>query len=157
MTIDTDLQWTIVALTAVVILIIAAIAYRRQALVRSAQLRQRFGPEYDRALEEYGTSGKAERELASRARRVDHLRFRALTPADRARFEAIGTRLQTQFVDDPAGVVMHANELIKEVMQARGYPIDDFDQRVADLSGRSRGRGAALPRGACAVGIKSAR
>ncbi len=134
MTTNTALQWTIVALIAVAILIVAAIVSRRRALVRSAQLRQRFGPEYDRALEEYGTADRAERELASRARRVGHLHFRPLTPADRARFEATWTQLQTQFVDDPASTVMSANELIKEVMRARGYPIDDFDQRVADLS-----------------------
>jgi hypothetical protein len=134
MTTNSALQWTLVALVAVAILIVAAIVARRRALVRSAQLRQRFGPEYDRALDEYGTAHRAERELASRARRVDHLRFRPLTPADRARFEATWTRLQAQFVDDPASAVMSANELIKEVMRARGYPIDDFDQRVADLS-----------------------
>lgn len=134
MTTNTALQWTIVALSAVAILIIAAIVSRRRALVRTAQLRERFGPEYDRALEEYGTAGKAERELASRARRVDHLHFRPLSPGDRARFETTWTRLQTQFVDDPTTAVMSVNELIKEVMRARGYPIDDFDQRVADLS-----------------------
>ncbi len=131
---NTAMQWTIVALVAVAILIVAAIAARRRTLARSAALHQRFGPEYDRAVEEYGDSGRAERELAARARRVDHLHFRPLTDAERARFESAWARIQAQFVDDPSGAVMNANELIKEVMRARGYPIDDFDQRVADLS-----------------------
>jgi hypothetical protein len=134
MTSNTALQWTIVALAAVAILIVAAIAARRRTLARSAALHQRFGPEYDRAVEEYGSSGRAERELAARARRVEHLHFRALTDAERARFGSSWERTQAQFVDDPTGAVINANELIKEVMRARGYPVDDFDQRVADLS-----------------------
>jgi hypothetical protein len=134
MTSNTAMQWTIVALAAVALLIVAAIAARRRALARSAALHQRFGPEYDRAVEEYGSSGRAERELAARARRVEHLQFRPLTDAERTRFESAWGRIQAQFVDGPAGAVMNANELIKEVMRARGYPVDDFDQRVADLS-----------------------
>jgi hypothetical protein len=134
MTSHTAMQWTIVALAAVAILIVAVIAARRRALARSAALHQRFGPEYDRAVDEYGSSGRAERELAARARRVEHLHFRSLTEAERTRFETAWGRIQAQFVDDPTGAVMNANELIKEVMRARGYPVDDFDQRVADLS-----------------------
>ena len=134
MTSNTAMQWTLVALAAVAILIVGVIAGRRRALARSAALHQRFGPEYDRAVEEYGSSGRAERELAARARRVEHLHFRPLTDAERTRFEVAWGRVQAQFVDDPTGAVMNANELIKEVMRARGYPVDDFNQRVADLS-----------------------
>ncbi len=135
MTANTTMQWTIVALVAVAILIVGAIVVaRRRRLARSIELHQRFGPEYERAVEEFGSPARAERELAARARRVDHLHFRPLTSADRMRFEAAWTRIQAQFVDDPTAAVTSANELIKEVMRARGYPSDDFDQRVADLS-----------------------
>lgn len=134
MTTNTALQWIIVALAAIALLIVAAIASRRRALDRSVELRQRFGPEYDRAVEHFGTSARAERELAARARRVDHLQFRPLAPADRLRFESTWSRVQAEFVDNPKAAVMHANGLIEEVMRARGYPVEDFDQRVADLS-----------------------
>jgi hypothetical protein len=98
-------------------------------------LRQRFGPEYERAVEQFGSPQRAERELAARARRVEHIRLHGLNEGDRARFAATWERIQGQFVDDPEGTVVGANELIKEVMRAQGYPAgDEFDQRVADLS-----------------------
>jgi len=102
--------------------------------MRSAELRERFGLEYDRAVTEFGSPARAERQLAARTRRVEHLRFRELNDVDRARFAASWSRVQVQFVDDPAAAATAASELIKEVMRARGYPVDDFDQRVADLS-----------------------
>jgi|HubBroStandDraft_6_1064221.scaffolds.fasta_scaffold110349_3 hypothetical protein len=133
---NTELLWTMIALgaVAIAIVVVGAIAFRRRARMRSAELRQRFGPEYDRAVAEFGSPARAERQLAARTRRVEHLRFRELNDVDRARFAASWGRVQTQFVDDPAAAAADANELIKEVMRARGYPMDDFDQRVADLS-----------------------
>lgn len=134
MTTNVTLQWTIVVLAAIAIFIVAAIASRRRTLTRSVELRQRFGPEYDRAVEQFGTSTRAERELAARARRVDRFQFHPLTAADRTRFESSWSRVQAQFVDDPGAAATNANELIEELMRARGYPVEDFDQRVADLS-----------------------
>ena len=131
---NNDTIWVIVALVAAAIVIVAAIGMRRRARMRSTALHQRFGPEYDRAVEELGSLARAERELAARARRVEHIHFRDLTAADRARFAANWTQIQTQFVDDPARAVASANDLIKEVMRARGYAADDYEQRVADLS-----------------------
>jgi hypothetical protein len=128
---NTVLLWVIVLAAAV---IVAAIASRRRARMRSVELRQRFGPEYDRTVQEMGSAARAERELARRARRVEHIRFQELTEADRVRFQANWTRIQAQFVDEPRVAVAAANELIKEVMRARGYPADGFEQRVADLS-----------------------
>jgi hypothetical protein len=97
-------------------------------------MQRRFGPEYDRAVEELGSPSRADLELAQRARRVDHFRFKELGAADRARFSAAWDRVQLQFVDDPAVAVTSANELINEVMRARGYPAQHYEQRVADLS-----------------------
>jgi hypothetical protein len=131
---NTDVLWTIIVLGIAAIAIVAALASRRRSRLRSAELRQRFGPEYDRAVQEYGSSARAERELAARTRRVKHLKFRDLNETDRARFAATWSAIQSQFVDDPGKAVVQANELIKEVMRARGYPSDDFDHRVADLS-----------------------
>jgi len=126
--------WTIIGLVAAVAVILAAVGTRRRFRVRSAELRRRFGPEYDRTVDVYGSSARAERELAARARRVKRLRFNELSDADRVRFAATWDRIQAQFVDTPATAVAAANELIKEVMLARGYPAEGFEQRVEDLS-----------------------
>jgi len=130
---DSNTVWIVVGLIGVVLLIVAAVAVRRSSRVRRANLMHRFGPEYDRAVDEFGPV-RAEHELAARARRVDHIHFRDLTEADRVRFSSTWSRIQAQFVDDPVAAVAGANELIKEVMRARGYPSDGFEQRAADLS-----------------------
>jgi hypothetical protein len=131
---NTAMEWTIVALIAAAAVVVAMIVSRRRAGLHSARLHERFGPEYDRAVEEFGSPSRAERELDARTRRVEKLHFRELNGPDRARYLATWHGIQEQFVDDPAGAVAGANGLIKDVMRARGYPIDDFDQRVADLS-----------------------
>jgi len=125
--------WLLVALAIVAVVTIAVVASRHRERSRRLALQRKFGPEYDRAVEEFGPEG-ADRELSSRARRVEHLHFRELNSEDRARFLASWTRIQAQFVDDPGVAVSGANELINEVMRARGYPTDHFEQRVADLS-----------------------
>ena len=132
---NTAMESTIVALIAAAAVIVALIVSRRRAgQLHSARLHERFGPEYDRAVEEFGSPSRAERELDARTRRVEKLHFRELSGVDRARYTTTWHGIQEQFVDDPAGAVAGANGLIKDVMRARGYPIDDFDQRVADLS-----------------------
>ena len=123
-----------IGLVVVAAAIIATLVAQRRARLRSAELQRQFGPEYDRTLEKLGNRAHAERELLARARRVQNFRFNELNAADRARFEASWARIQAQFVDDPAVAVAGANQLITEVMRARGYPIEDFEQRVADLS-----------------------
>jgi hypothetical protein len=42
--------------------------------------------------------------------------------------------LQSRFVDDPKRAITEADALVSTVMQARGYPVADFDQRAADVS-----------------------
>src|SRR5258708_3867134 len=118
----------IVALGLVLALFPLRLRRRREALV------QRFGSEYDRALEERGSKSRAERELAARAKRVQRFRLHELSEAERAGFNATWTNVQARFVDQPSKAVREANELIKDVMSARGYPVEDFEQRVADLS-----------------------
>jgi hypothetical protein len=125
--------WVLLALVVAAVGVAAAIMARRHSQHRRMELRQRFGPEYEREVQENGEA-RAERELAARARRVEHLQLRELSDFDRARFLSMWSAIQTQFVDQPAGAVANANELIKSVVLARGYPPTDFDQRVADLS-----------------------
>lgn len=128
------LTWVIVALAAVAILAIAVIESRRRSRKRSMALQRHFGPEYDRAVAEHGNAARAERELAARAERLDRIQIRELNVADRARYQRAWTEIQARFVDDPALAASDANELINRVMRARGYPTEDFEQRVADLS-----------------------
>jgi FtsZ-interacting cell division protein ZipA len=126
-----ELVWIVVAI-AVVVAIVGGIWWSRQR--RTKQLRTRFGPEYDRTVQHTGTRAKAEAALQERARRVERLHIRPLTAEDAARFSDAWRRVQTQFVDDPNAAVTGADRLLGEVMQARGYPVGDFEQRVEDIS-----------------------
>jgi hypothetical protein len=120
----------IIVAIVVVVGIVAGVVYDQ----RRRRLRQRFGPEYDRLVEETGSKAKAEAELASRQRRVAGLDIRPLDPAARARYAQNWTAVQEQFVDSPQEAVMAAQRLVMTVMQERGYPTEGGDQMVADLS-----------------------
>ena len=113
---------------------VAAIAFAVSRKRRSQHLRERFGPEYDRVLRQEGDARKAEGVLEFREKRREKFAIRALAPADKAKFAARWTEVQSQFVDDPAGAVTVADGLVSEVMQLRGYPIGEFEQRAADIS-----------------------
>jgi hypothetical protein len=131
---DTERLWTLIALVSVAVMLIALAISRQRARARSARLKERFGPEYDVAVDELGSPTRAERELLERTRRVEHFRFKDLSATDQAQFATKWHTIQANFVDDPAVAVTTANELINEVMRARGYPTLSFEQRVADLS-----------------------
>ena len=122
----------IVIIAAVVVVAIAAwVLFRQQ---RSKKLRSHFGPEYDHAVSTYGSSSKAEDALLSRQKRIDNLHIHPLDPADRDRYADQWHDVQARFVDDPSDSVEHADQLVSDVMHARGYPMADFDRRAEDLS-----------------------
>lgn len=123
----------LIAIACIVLAIGVAVSRKRQR-ARSMALREHFGPEYERALEQHGSRARAEKELAMRQRRVSKLDIHELTPEQCARFQSSWAAVQQRFVDDPSGAVADADGLLKQVMSARGYPMGDFDQRVADLS-----------------------
>lgn len=118
----------------VVASVVALILSTRDSKRRRTRLQQRFGPEYERAVEEYGNEDRAERALLTRAKRVQKLHLHELGTETRMRHASAWQNVQRMFVDDPGGAVHEADHLIKTVMRARGYPIEDFEQRVADLS-----------------------
>jgi hypothetical protein len=123
------------AIAAVVILAVIAIAFwlwNRQQ--QSKRLEQRFGPEYNRTVENLGDRTKAEAELRDRERRVEKLELVPLAPADAARYSQEWKTIQGRFVDNPKGVLMDADQLVREVMTKRGYPMGNFDRRAADVS-----------------------
>jgi hypothetical protein len=127
-----DTQVLIVAVVAAIVVALAA--WWMMQSRRRAHLRERFGPEYERAVRDTGNVTKAETMLSDRERRIAKLPIRALTADESARFTANWRTIQTRFVDDPQGAVTEADALITEVMTARGYPMTDWQQRVADIS-----------------------
>lgn len=124
-----------VVILIVVVIAIAAAAgwyvYRRE---RSRRLFSRFGPEYDRAVERYGSRARAEEELVARQHRMEKVHIRPLSEADRDRFSAQWQQTQTHFVDDPPGTIHEADRLVCDLMRARGYPVTDFERQAEDLS-----------------------
>src|SRR5436190_11649251 len=125
---------TTLAIIAVVVIIVLGAAYAFMQMRRSKSLKTRFGPEYERAVVETGGRSKAEAELAERAKRVRKLEIRPLAPGQSATFTRAWTAAQSAFVDDPKRAIGEADQLIGELMTARGYPVTDFEQRAADLS-----------------------
>jgi len=99
---------------------------------RSKSLRERFGPEYDRVILQEGDKHRGEGILEFRERKRDRLHIRPLSEASRQEFSARWNRVQGQFVDDPGGSVAQADQLVSAIMQARGYPIGNFEE-LADV------------------------
>ncbi|MGA7318774.1 MAG: hypothetical protein WBX22_32950 [Silvibacterium sp.] len=125
----------IVGVVVIALLIAVGVAlYLRSRSKISARFRKRYGPEYDRAVLEHGSDRKAEKKLADRETRVESLKIRSLGAAERERFVADWQSVQSRFVDHPKRSVTAADELVFSLMQARGYPVADFDQRAADIS-----------------------
>jgi len=122
-----------IAIGAVVLVVIVALIWLMRQR-RRTQLKQRFGPEYERLLQEHGNVTKAERDLDARERRVAKLDIRPLSREDSARFSQAWLELQQRFVDAPGDVVAEADRLVGEVMRTRGYPLTTFEQRAADIS-----------------------
>jgi len=129
-------QHQIVELVAVLaaVVVIAVISFLIARKRRSQRLRERFGPEYDRVLKKEGEVGRAENVPTIRAQRREKFEIHPLSVAMRTDFMNRWTTVQTQFVDDPRGSVAQADELVSEVMRARGYPMANFEQRAADIS-----------------------
>lgn len=101
---------------------------------RSRGLQRDFGPEYDRTMARAGDRGLAESDLRERRERVGALDVRPLSRSDHDRFASEWTRVQAEFVDAPSQAVTEADDLIQQVMATRGYPVEDFDRRAADVS-----------------------
>jgi hypothetical protein len=101
---------------------------------RSRRLRARFGPEYQRAVQESGTTIRGEERLAKLEKRVERFNVRPLAPPERGRFVENWRVIQARFVDDPKAALAEGDRLLGEIMAARGYPVTDFEQQSADLS-----------------------
>ena len=118
----------------IVVIVVAAVLFMLTTANRRRRLRERFGPEYDRAVTERGSRREAEAELAERERHVRDLDIRPLSPTARNQYQSEWTAVQEQFVDAPQAAVTGAQTLVSAVMKDRGYPTQPYDQTLADLS-----------------------
>jgi hypothetical protein len=124
-------QMVVLTIAVIVIVAVAVILVLRG---RSARLRARFGPEYDRVVSETGNRFKAEAKLENVEKRVKSYSLTALSSADRDRFHQSWRKIQADFVDDPARALAEADQLLGTVMVARGYPPSDFENRAVEIS-----------------------
>jgi hypothetical protein len=126
--------WAWILIVIAVLVVLAVIAWAGTSRRRSQRLRERFGSEYGRAIEERGDRREAEAELERREEKRERLDIVPLTPEARDRYVASWRDVQARFVDDPPGALSDVDSLVERVMRDRGYPIDEFDDRAADIS-----------------------
>ena len=126
---------TLIVTLIIAVLVIIGIAVMIIRRRQRERLQQHFGAEYERQVEAGGGSkAKADAELLKREKRVEKLDIRPLPPAERDAFAEEWQKVQARFVDDPERSIALADALVAEVMKARGYPVQDFEQRAADIS-----------------------
>jgi hypothetical protein len=123
--------WIVIG-AVIVVLVVAAYVLRQQR--RRAELRETFGAEYELAVAREGDVRRGESDLIARRKRRDKLDIRPLSPTSRDEYARTWEQTQARFVDDPADALRRADTLIIAVMQERGYPMDDFEQRADDIS-----------------------
>jgi hypothetical protein len=124
---------TVIVLALALVAIAGAFWYLQRR--RTQRLQGQFGPEYNRAINEFGDRRTAETELERRQERVHHYPIRELPSEERDRFAAAWRADQARFVDEPASAVLEAHVLVNQVMKARGYPVSaEFERNAEDLS-----------------------
>ncbi|WP_338491376.1 hypothetical protein [Streptomyces sp. SJL17-4] len=128
---------TAIVLAVVAVLVVAGllagVAVDRR---RRARLRDRFGPEYERAVEATGSRRAAEQELDARARRFADLEIKPVPGEVQQQYARRWMRIQEEFVDRPEAAVRDADELVTALMRDRGYPDEGYEQLLRDLSVR---------------------
>jgi hypothetical protein len=129
-----DPKFIMLAGVVILVMVVLALLFVQKRNSTTADLRQRFGPEYERAVLKHGSERKAEAKLADRERRLEKLNIRDLDPIEHERFLKQWESAQSRFVDSPKGAVAEADDQVSSLMKARGYPMSDFDQRAADIS-----------------------
>jgi hypothetical protein len=123
--------WVLIIVIVVLLIVVGLLVHRQR---QSQQLREGFGPEYDRVVAERGDQRAAEAELRERRERRRSYDIKSLSPAARDRYAERWRATQAKFVDQPASALTDADALLNEVMRERGYPVDDFEQQASDVS-----------------------
>jgi hypothetical protein len=101
---------------------------------KESDLKEQFGPEYEREIQRTGSKGEAQKELEDRKKRVRSYTIVELSPEDQRKFSEEWRLIEAHFVDDPGGAVKDADEMVGRLMVARGYPMSDSDTAAADIS-----------------------
>src|SRR5712691_11841967 len=127
-------MWVWIVIGVVVAVVVLGVLVSAPRTRRSRSLPDRFGHEYDRTVDKAGGRREAEQELREREKRHEELELRPLSQDARERYLLQWQATQGCFVDDPTGAVSEADDLVQRVMRERGYPVDDFEQRAADVS-----------------------
>lgn len=125
---------TLLAIIIPIVVVIALAAVAASLFVRRRKLRERFGPEYERTVEDADSRMAGERELRAREKRHDSLEIKPLDRSVKDRYARDWTGVQEDFVDHPEGAVHDADRLVTSLMDERGYPTQDFEQQLKDLS-----------------------
>lgn len=125
-----DSTWILIAVAALIVIGLAIYAVRRRD--QRHVLQERFGPEYDRTVDNLGRKDQADDALQSRLDRHDQLELQDLSPEAREHFAVEWEHVQARFVDEPKAAVREADLLVASVMGERGYPVARFEER-ADL------------------------
>jgi len=127
-------QWTIIIAVIAGVVMVAVSGFLVARRRRSQQLRECFGPEYDRVVKKEGEVRRAEGVLEIRAKRREKFPIHPLTEETRVDFAERWRAVQSNFVDDPKASLSQADQLVNQLMETRGYPMADFEQRAADIS-----------------------
>ena len=127
------ITWGLVAAGAVVLVLLVVLAVRarsrRRAAAHTHDLRDRFGPEYDRTVADRGRD-EGERELEGRVDRYRRSPARPLPTDERRRALASWSELQAAYVDDPRVAIQRAEALLRRILDEREVPSDRLDDRV---------------------------
>jgi hypothetical protein len=125
-----------VQIVVLVIIVIALVLIGLAAwmVARRRALRERFGPEYDRVVSERDSRRAAERELRDREHRHAELDLHPLSEEARSRYASSWEEVQAKFVEAPNEAVGEADELVSRLINERGYPTENFDEQLAQLS-----------------------
>ena len=129
-----DPLWIWIAVGALALIVIAALVARASRRARTAQLRDRFGAEYDHVVNETGKRKRAEEALQARVDEVKKYEIRPFTVAERDRFRKDWSLIEKRFLERPTTAVVEADELVADMMRVRGYPMGDFESHAAQLS-----------------------
>src|SRR6201999_3100980 len=128
-------EWILIAAVAVVVVVAAAVVISMISFrSKTKRLKEHYGTEYERVVDETGSEKGAVRELTTREREHDKLDIVPLSPSAHSEFSARWQEVQAGFVDNPATSVHVADPLVTEVMRQRGYPGHEFEMRAANNS-----------------------
>ena len=115
-------------------IVVVAIGVAVAMVMRRRELQRRFGPEYDRTVEQHESRIAADRELINREKQHAQLTLREIDPATRERYLGRWRAVQAQFVSDPTAAVVAGDDLVTRLVADRGYPTDDHEQQLALMS-----------------------